>query len=331
MSTRPRIAILDKHGGALSWHLDLADGFREIGADALTIQLRPECWAEKRNKWRTKSTSFTNAEIVERVARALSEYRPQLVLVLKQAGLPPATLARWREAVSGSVPFVGWLCDHIATLPAGHAANLDGVYHFDSATAPVLNAAYQGGPASIAHLPLAANPARYPNRALPFAQRRPRLVFAGNHTAARRALLELYRTHGGVVDAYGPRARVGLRLWRRRHLGAARLAHLYGSYFASLNLLQAPNTINGLNLRAFEIPASGGLGTYPVVPDLASAFEPGEEIVAYHDIPDLKRQMTELLAMPERAEKIAAAGRARVLREHTFAHRARRIRADWLT
>jgi spore maturation protein CgeB len=89
--------------------------------------------------------------------------------------------------------------------------------------------------------------------------------------------------------------------------------------------------VHGLNLRAFEAAAAGGLGTYPLVPDLADVFVPGEEIVAYRDLPDLKVRIDALLASPARAAAIAAAGRARVLREHTFVHRAARLLSDWLS
>lgn len=325
----PRVAILEKHGGVLSWHLDLAAGFRELGADAITVQLRPTSLGEYRQKWQNGVTAFHNPALVERVAETLGAYQPDLVLVLKQAALPEAAITRWRRACPPGTPFVGWLCDHITSFPAGHVPCLDGVYHFDSATLPVLEKHYAGGSCRIAHLPLAVDPARFTFSAHPFIRRLPRLVFAGKNTPARRDLINEYRSAGGLADTFGPLADSGWRFWRRRHLDATRKANLYTTYFASLNLLQAPNTLHGLNLRAFEIPAAGGLATYPIVPDLAAAFVPDEEVIAYRNMSDLKRQIDALLTDPTRAEQIAAAGRARVLRDHTFAHRARRILQDW--
>lgn len=330
MPRPPRVAILEKQGGVLHWHLGLAAGLREAGAEVALVQLRPVTPAERRAKRLDGASALENPPLVARVAAELRAFVPDLVVLLKRPGLPEATAARWREAVAPGVPFVGWICDHYAALPAGNAPALDGVYHFDSATRPMLDAAYAGRRARIGLLPLAVDPADYRAEPPPFAGRVRRLVFAGRHSPDRRRALDDYRALGGEVDGFGPKARVGLRLWRRRHLPPARLARLYSGYFATLNLLQSPNTVNGLNLRAYEIPAAGGLATYPLVPDLPAIFVPGEEVVAYRDLPDLKTRIDSLLANPARAEKIAAAGRARVLREHTFAHRARRILADWL-
>lgn len=329
MSAAPRVAILEKQGGVLSWHRDLENGFRARGAEVFSIQLRPSSWCEYRAKWRTRLPSFENPAVIARVATELRAARPDLVLLLKQPGLPATALEAWRAAAP-QARFVGWICDHLPVWPASQVPGLDGVCYFDSATRPVLESACAARPVRLVHLPLAVDPARYPAREIPFESRRPALVFAGKNSADRRRLLDTLRSTGAPVDAYGPRAQAGWRVWRRRHLDASRLAGLYSGYFAALNLLQAPNTVNGLNLRAFEIPAAGGLSTYPLVPDLAGAFVPGEEVLAYRDLADLKNQFDALLANPRRAAAIAAAGRARVLREHTFEHRAARLLADWL-
>lgn len=330
MPAAPRVAVLEKQGGVLSWHHDLEAGFRARGADVSSIQLRPCRWPEHRVKWSSRLPALENPAVVARVASELRAARPDLVVVLKQPGLPSPALDAWRAAAPRA-PFVSWICDHLPAWPAALAPGMDGVCHFDSATRPMLEAAHAGTKTRLVHLPLAVDPDRYPARDIPFDRRRPALVFAGKNSPERKRQLAAYRAAGGRVDAYGPLADAGPRFWRRRHLDSARLARLYAEYFAVLNLLQSPNTVHGLNLRAFEAAAAGGLGTYPLVPDLASAFVPGEEIVAYRDLPDLKAQLDSLLSAPARAAAIAAAGRARVLREHTFAHRAARLISDWLS
>lgn len=329
MPAAPRVAVLEKQGGVLSWHHDLEAGFRARGADVVSIQLRPAGWAEYRAKWSTRLPALENPAVISRVAAQLRASRPDLVVVLKQPGLPSAALDAWRAAAPRA-PFVGWICDHLPDWPAALVPGLDGVCHFDSATRPMLETAHSGMKTRLVHLPLAVDPARYPAQDVPFDRRVRALVFAGKNSDGRKRQLAAYRAAGGRVEAYGPLADAGLRVWRRRHLDSARLARLYSDHFAVLNLLQSPNTVHGLNLRAFEAAAAGGLGTYPLVPDLADAFVPGEEIVAYRDLPDLKAQIDALLATPARAAAIAAAGRARALREHTFAHRAARLLSDWL-
>jgi len=330
MNLQPSIAILEKQGGVLSWHEDLADGFRSQGAKVTTIQLRPTTFAEYQTKWRTHASSLTNQAIVSRISNELAKLQPDLVIVLKQAGLPLSTLDAWRSALRTDVPLIGWLCDHLTRWPEENDPCLNGVYYFDSASRPILQNAYANHTTRLQHLPLAASPLRYASANIPFYQRKRRLVFAGKNTRSRKQQIAAYRKAGGDIDTFGPLADTGLLLWRRRNLSPTCLARLYSSYYAVLNLLQSPNTLNGLNLRAFEIPAAGGLATYPLVPDLAEAFIPGEEVLAYRDLGDLKDQINELLKHPARASEIATAGRARFLREHTFAHRARRFLEDWL-
>ena len=50
-------------------------------------------------------------------------------------------------------------------------------------------------------------------------------------------------------------------------------------------------------------------------------FIPGEEIEVYDTVSDLVDRAQSLLADADRRESIAARGRERVLREHTFDHR----------
>lgn len=323
------VAILRKPGSVLSWQDDLAAGFRACGVNTVPFDLRPSSFKEYRIKWRPRTRALENPAIVRRAAGVLRDARPRLVVIPGFAGLPPATLADWREALPAGTPVVGWTCDHVESLPRFLAPNLDGVYYFDSASKPTLESAYLGKPTRLAYLPLAVNPLRYPDRGLPFEKRRPSLIFAGDHSPARRAAVLAYRALGGRISARGPNAPCGLRVWRRRRLDASRLAQLYGAHFAVLNLLQPPNTVHGLNLRAFEAPSAGALATYPDVPDLPIAFEPDREVVVYRDLPELKEKIDRLQRDLPRAAAIAAAGRARVLREHTFTHRAARILADW--
>ena len=61
--------------------------------------------------------------------------------------------------------------------------------------------------------------------------------------------------------------------------------------------------------------------------NLPGLFEPGVEVVTYDDGDDLVAQCRALLADPDRLEAIAAAGRARTLRDHTYAKRMEQLDA----
>lgn len=76
-----------------------------------------------------------------------------------------------------------------------------------------------------------------------------------------------------------------------------------------------------LNFRNFEVPACGPLLVTEDVPELARFFRPGEEVVAFQDVSDLRQKLDYYLAHPDQAQAIARRGRRRAHAEHTFVHR----------
>ena len=55
--------------------------------------------------------------------------------------------------------------------------------------------------------------------------------------------------------------------------------------------------------------------------DVQHPFKPGEEIVGYRDLPELRRQLDYYLAHPDEARAIGENARRRALAEHTLRHR----------
>ncbi len=325
-----KIVIIHKGGSSHTWCEDLLAGFLQIGCEATVIALRDRGLEERRVKAKTGQKYFENPATIDRLAAQIRQAGPALVVLLNYAALPEEAHSRIRQAAGPGTPLVSWLADHIQQLPARSSPNLDGVYYFDSATLPLLEQGYAGNPVRLQFLPLAVNLDRFQFQGLPWHDRKPGLVFVGNNSPSRRALIHDLQKLGGQVCAYGPKAQTGLQLWRRCKISPGASSRIYGTYQAVLNMLQPPNTIHGLNLRAFEVPACGGLGTYPSTPDLQRSFAPGAEIIAYHGIDDLHVQLAEIRSNPARAKALIAAGHQRVLNDHTYASRARRLLSDWL-
>ncbi len=82
-----------------------------------------------------------------------------------------------------------------------------------------------------------------------------------------------------------------------------------------------PAEIWGTNVRTFEACGAGAFQIVDWRPGLAQLFEIDRELVAFRDLPDLKRKIDYYLAHPEERQAIAAAGHARALHEHTYTHR----------
>ncbi|MFD0892600.1 glycosyltransferase [Luteolibacter ambystomatis] len=328
--SQPRVAILGKSRSILTWFDDTLDGFRQQGCEVAAVSFQADTPAERISQKRGEGKELHNPEVVRRSAAELAAFSPDLVLVLNKAGVPEPAAEAWKKAVRPGVPVVGWLCDCINRVPQQQIPAFDGVYYFDSHCIPVLEQFYAAHdrPAWLKYLPLAVNPARYPFRKP--AKTVPKLVFAGKCSPHRHKIFAEMRSVGIALDLYGPGSRNWLRPWRNRRLSSETIAELYRAHVAVLNLPQPGNTERGLNLRAFEIPAAGGIGTYPDVPDLPLCFLPGKEIIVYKNAADLAARLADLRADPALAAAIIEAGHARVLRDHTFAKRAETVLADWL-
>jgi spore maturation protein CgeB len=77
--------------------------------------------------------------------------------------------------------------------------------------------------------------------------------------------------------------------------------------------------------RPFELAASGAAIVSNPYAGIERWFEPGRELVVFADADEAVAAYRELLADPAAAEAMGARARERVLDEHTYAHRARRL------
>jgi spore maturation protein CgeB len=79
------------------------------------------------------------------------------------------------------------------------------------------------------------------------------------------------------------------------------------------------------NMRLYEATGMGALLMTDCGHNLTELFEPGSEVVVYEDADDLAGKIAQHLADDETRGRVAAAGQARTLREHTYAHRINQL------
>ncbi len=82
-----------------------------------------------------------------------------------------------------------------------------------------------------------------------------------------------------------------------------------------------------VNQRVFDVPAAGAFLLTDRRAQLERLFEPGVEMAVYDDPEDAAEQLSRYLADADARRRMAGAGRARVLAEHTYVHRLRAIHA----
>lgn len=126
----------------------------------------------------------------------------------------------------------------------------------------------------------------------------------------------------GWSRAADPRVRalvVGGSVW-----GRAKLA-VYCAATVSLNLHHPMNDIAGVNTRLFELAAAGACQLVDARDELAALFVPGEEILTFHDVGELRARLDDALARPDEARALGDRARRRALKDHTARHRVEEI------
>lgn len=82
---------------------------------------------------------------------------------------------------------------------------------------------------------------------------------------------------------------------------------------------------NANNMRLYEATGVGAMLLTDRKDNLHELFEIGQEVVAYSSKEEAAEMVRHYLAHPHEAERIAKAGQARTLREHTYAHRMQEL------
>jgi spore maturation protein CgeB len=276
---------------------------------ALPRALRP-------STWRDRYVEYVNAEVLKLV----KECRPDIFLCVKGVQL-------WSETVRAigraGVTTVGYWIDD----PLDHArslVNASSYHRYFTNDASSMPRYRNEGIAEIRHLQSAADPSLfYP---LPPARRSVDVAFVGTHSPRRESVvvgLQEFETH-----VYGSAA------WRRApieksriHPGAfgARTNEVFNRARINLNVHTWFGQGSGMNLRLFEVPASGGFLLTDWVAEIDGAYRQGEHLVCWRTVEELRMKVAYYLTHDDERREIAARGREHFLQHHTYEARAREL------
>ena len=256
----------------------------------------------------------------DRLANAVRQTDPALVLVLEGSQLPPELVAELKR--EGGALWVNWFCDErrgrdaIATLAAAY----DLVF---VAGSEVAESAETVGLPPLRYLPPGCDPSVHrPMRSRD--QFRANVVFAGTATPHRERVLSDLVEFG--LALWGP----GWRKTRLRDYCRGELLD-HGDYIrayagASVAVnVQCSDTAGGAdpgcNRRLFELAAIGVPQVVEDRPDIHRHFREGSEILVARSSADFKGLLAEALQDRAWSEQVAAGARQRALSEHTYMHR----------
>jgi len=300
-----RLFLLGRRANVTHWLEEAAKAFRSEGHEVRVGIVRDP-------RLHPGLQRALAAPIAAGIAARVRRFAPDLVLAIGGFHVPAPVLERI-AALPARPPLIGWVGDIFDEDAATLANRYDLVAYTDTGLAQ------RHGALGFAGETVFAPHAVDPHVEAPTAERAPRMVFVAVPTPGRRAVvgavtspLALYGQ--GWTGAGGHEVHAG-------RLPARRLTGVYARHLASLNIRNELNVLTGLNQRNFQ----PYLAATPLVtddqPDLPLCFEPGREALVWRDVDELNDVYARLLKSPDAAAAIGAAGRRRVLADHTYGQR----------
>jgi spore maturation protein CgeB len=108
-------------------------------------------------------------------------------------------------------------------------------------------------------------------------------------------------------------------------VSGATAARIYSAAKVGLNRHHPQSRDGGLNMRTFELLASGIVPLTDYVPGIEELLEPDQELVCYRSVAEAQDLAVRLIADGPQRALIATRGRARVIAEHTYVARMRTL------
>ncbi len=297
---------------------DFATELRALGHEVRTFAYRRE-----NALYKNKATKLTYQRVIAgRLERLVRDWRPALVLVIKGGPIDAALIARLRSATGAR--FLNVFPDN--PLVMIDFANIEAYDLFFTKERYAMRQLQLAGLRNLHYLAGYCVPAFHHPESPTTAERRAleRVIalVGARYPYRERFVHELIdypvRIWGPGWSRASARVRAlvaGPSVWGRDKLV------IYSTAALSLNLHHPLNDIVGVNTRTFELAGAGACQVVDFKDDLPALFKPGEEVLTFRDLPELRRLLDHYLARPEEARAIGDNARLRALAEHTVRHR----------
>jgi spore maturation protein CgeB len=266
----------------------------------------------------------TRKDLTVRLEQAITHAGPDVILitdgeVVREGAVEPLrrlTNARWvhwfpwQEKLEDTMPKAVRASDLVFVAGARRAAHWSGksgavVHRLDAACDPSV------------HRPLRV---REPFRA--------NVVFAGSASPHREAVLTQLVEFGLAVWGPGWKKTALKEYCRGELLSMDNYVRAYAGATIGINIhreADGAGSDGALNARLFEIAGIGVPQAVEMRDDLADHFAPGEELMTYHGIEELREKVRHALADHLLRERMSFAARQAALQRHTYMHRMREL------
>ena len=299
--------------------MDFAEELRRLGHE-----VRPFAYRRENPLYKNRSTKAAYQRVIgAKLERACAAFRPSLVLVIKGSPIVPALIRRIR-ARTGAL-FLNVCPDNPLLVMPIECVEAYDLFFVKGRYAQ--RSLEMVGLRNLHYLPLYCVPDLHHPVALSEAEAGRyggRISFVGSRYPYRERFVKELASYpvrlwgGGWTKARDPEIRRmvagSLVLGREKLL-------VYSGSLLSLNHHHPLNDIFGVNTRTFELAAAAACQVVDLKEDLPALLKPGEEVLAYRDLEELKRHLDYHLVHPDEARAIGANARQRALKEHTLRHR----------
>ena len=255
----------------------------------------------------------------DRLTAKIAEFSPDVVFLIRGINFN-------HDVMAAAPNLIGWWIEREErAAEAMREAKFFAWYFFISRAAA--EATVKAGYPNASYLSHVVNPERF--RRLPDVEKKYDVCFVGNWSSHRQRHLEAVLDVTPNVAIYG-------RKWRRHNLTNRRLlTAVKGSWIDGepLNTLYNESRIvlnvtnwgagtgkarSGMNMRIFEVPASGAFLLTDESREMEEFLTPGEHIGIHTDVSDLQLQLRRYLADPAECQRIAEQGYQHVRQNYTY-------------
>jgi len=266
-------------------------------------------------------------EVNKRLIAKIESFNPDIIFVIKGDELLPEFLAEIKNRFN--VLLLNWLPDNpfylglkniLATIPA-----YDYVFTFEPANLVDLKK-YEKVKAYF--LPLACEPQVHKKIALTSQEQKEYgcdICFVGSALPERAKILSGLSDYKlGIWGRGWSSQKYGISRYFKGEASGEKMVKIYNACKIVLNI-HAPQTVEGANMRTFEICASGAFQLSDNRASIPGLFEVGKEIVLFNDLAELKKSIDYYLANEQERLGIATNGFNRAVSEHTYLNRMEKI------
>jgi len=269
----------------------------------------------RKESWRRRWLDCLN----ESVLRLARDERPDFFFCVKGVQFRPETIRAIGDLGTTTIGY--WIDD-----PTDHERSLVNARSYQIYFTNDLGsvARYRAeGVERIYHLPSSADTGTF--HPLPQAAPVADVTFVGTRTPRREPIL--YAVQDFDLLVYGPgwcNSTLRKSCVRPEAFGS-RTNEVFNRSRINLNVHNwtAPGT--AMNLRLFEVPASGGFLLTDWVAEIDSAYTEDEHLVCWRSVEELRDKIVYYLAHDAERREIARRGHEHFLRHHTYAARVRQL------